>query len=331
MTRARAAGMALLCGAAALSVGCGLSQRRKDQALIDAIRAGSPEQVHQALQAGADPRQRFGPLRGTPLLLAIAAEHDRGAELPAFRAIVEDLIASGADPSARNAEGWDALGMAAGAKDAVLCDRFCRMGLSPVQIEGKGASPLHVAAINGDVASLEAMIPWLKDRQIDTPTMTSPRDTPLYLASYHGLEGAAACLLRAGADPNLANDRGFTPLMAASMEGRARLAALLLDHGAQVDQTYRNGATALSFACLNGYLDLARLLISHGADPNHANKGGVTPMMDAAMKGHLDVVEALKKAGANPALKSGKGLTAADYAREWKASQTASARESIGR
>ncbi|HEU4951072.1 MAG TPA: ankyrin repeat domain-containing protein [Holophagaceae bacterium] len=323
--------MALLLGAAVLPIGCGLSQRRKDQALVDAIKTGSPERLHQALLSGANPRQRFGPKRETPLLLAIASEDGRKAEIPAFRSIVEDLIASGADPSVQNDEGWDALGMAASARDAVLCDRFCRMGLSPVEIEGKGVSPLHVAALNDDVASLESMIPWLKNRQIDTATASGLRDTPLYLASFNGLEGAATCLLRAGADPNLVNSAGFTPLMAACLQGKPRIASLLLEHGAEVDRPYRNGATALSFACLDGRLDVAQLLLAHGADPNHQNKGGVTPMMDAAMKGHLEVIEVLKKAGANPALKSGKGRTAADYEREWRASRSSSTGESIGR
>ena len=67
-------------------------------------------------------------------------------------------------------------------------------------------------------------------------------------------------LLKAGADPNLANKRGKTPLHTA----------------AKLRQTYS-----------------VKLMMKSGADPNKVDKEGKTPLCYAREEGHRDIIKVL--------------------------------------
>ena len=69
-------------------------------------------------------------------------------------------------------------------------------------------------------------------------------------------------LLKAGADPNMANKNGWTPLM---------------------------------FAAKYGQLEIAQSLLAAGADPNRATKDGRTPLMVAKDNKHKDIVLFIKQ------------------------------------
>src|SRR5207302_1293190 len=70
-------------------------------------------------------------------------------------------------------------------------------------------------------------------------------------------------LIRAGADPNTADDGGTTALMHAVLESDPQMMKLLIDNGANVNGMNAVGSTALMYAATN--LAKMRLLLDAGA------------------------------------------------------------------
>ena len=92
--------------------------------------------------------------------------------------------------------------------------------------------------------------------------------TALHYACFFGTAAAAAALLDAGADPDVAshNDMAVRPInsAAAGTDSVASVAALLA-HGADVNGKQASGHSALDEARLNNDRKLIDLLLAHGA------------------------------------------------------------------
>jgi uncharacterized protein len=71
--------------------------------------------------------------------------------------------------------------------------------------------------------------------------------------------------LDAGANPNLANQFGWSLLMLAGLEGNTSIGELLLSRGAEVDTKNDFGETALSLAAHGVHLPFIRILLANGA------------------------------------------------------------------
>jgi ankyrin repeat protein len=145
----------------------------------------------------------------------------------------------------------------------------------------------------------------------------------LFFAAHSGNATILPILRTAGDDPDsptmmfgtfpvkplhLATAWGYTPVMRA-----------LLDLGAKADEQ-PNSDGPLVFAVQNHQVEAARLLIERGADVNRPGAEGRTPLMHAAIAdfGDSRMVELLVKAGARKDVRDAKGLSAADYARQFQ-------------
>ncbi|KXZ44157.1 hypothetical protein GPECTOR_72g604 [Gonium pectorale] len=139
--------------------------------------------------------------------------------------------------------------------------------------------------------------------------------TPYHIAAENGHVEAIAALLQAGANKDAANEDGRTPLHVAAENGHVEAIAALLQAGANKDAAAKRCWTPLHLACLDG--DLARveqLLLQQGAPVDAAGKG-LTPLHRACQRGHRDVVEALLRAAADHEAKTNDGKTPLDLAR----------------
>lgn len=136
-----------------------------------------------------------------------------------------------------------------------------------------------------------------------TPKLPPPETLHALLieAVRAGDDEATGALIRAGADIERADERGFTPLMLAAYNGHPSTVRLLLGARARVDAPGDpRGATALIGVAFKGDEEVARALLDGGADPDAVNAVGQTALMTAVMFRRLGVARLLLGAGADP-------------------------------
>jgi uncharacterized protein len=154
---------------------------------------------------------------------------------------------------------------------------------------------LHVAAANDNIEAAKILISH--GAKIDARDAAN-HDTALVYGIRDGKFTIAEYLLEAGADPNIADRRGFTPLHVAVTRDDIRIAGSLLDHGAQINaRTQGDGRTPLMIAAAAGFEEMVELLLSRGADPSIVDSAGKPPLERAVECHRSGVVDILRKAG----------------------------------
>jgi ankyrin repeat protein len=117
------------------------------------------------------------------------------------------------------------------------------------------------------------------------------------LQAYHykdkdvNLKEVVRILVDAGADPNIADNKGKTPLIANSRD--LEIAQMLIAHGANVNAQASDGFTPLLNA---GTVELTRLLLEHGADPFAKTEQGKTALDWAKQMNRKDQAALLEAA-----------------------------------
>jgi uncharacterized protein len=104
-------------------------------------------------------------------------------------------------------------------------------GLDPSARGADGFTALHLAAFFGGADAVRALLAAGADANADA-------ENPLHVRPIHSAVAArdlesVRALLEAGADPNVEQEGGFTPLDGARHQGNAEMERLLLEHGAQ--------------------------------------------------------------------------------------------------
>jgi ankyrin repeat protein len=124
--------------------------------------------------------------------------------------------------------------------------------------------------------------------------------TALQWAAYNNNLALADVLIKAGANPKLANHDGATPLSLAAINGNGPILGKLLAAGADPNERQPNGETALMLASRNGNVDAIKVLLDHKADVNVKEKlRGTTAIMWAAEQDHGPAVKLLAASGAD--------------------------------
>ena len=247
------------------------------------------------------------------------------AALRGQAAVAGLLIASGADPSARNSAGETPEEVARRSKHPEIADILApRQGIvatAKAAAVGTGSVSIFDAAKTGAVVRIREILDA-------SPALVSAHDTafgatPLHWAALRGQAEAARVLVEKGADVAAVNNDGETPLdvarrakranveqllteasstpksrfFQAVREGNVAEVAQLLDGDAKLvkerDATF--GATALHWAALRGHADVVELLLARGADPGARNTAGETAREVATRAKRVDVVALLPR------------------------------------
>ena len=307
-----------------------------------AARNGSFSEIHNLLQAGADPNRRD--------FDGAAPLHDAAIHLDAPEA-VQTLILAGADPNARDADGLTPLHHAVGADQARSVEYLLQANAQVDFQDKDGLTPLHYASSNRSPEIADRLLEagantQLRDRRGRTPldaiqnlrerpdpgSRADPpaRDPKNPAAPQHERtpgQGTEAALLRAaehqsalavrvqltaGADPNAANREGITALHFAAGRGNEPDAVkILLD--AQADpnaRDNRHSQTPLHSAVQAESTRAVDHLLNAGADPNARDNAGLTPLHEATFDSLApETVHRLVQGGADPNIPDPKGST----------------------
>lgn len=243
------------------------------------------------------------------------------------RALVEFLLAQGADPGLAASTGATALSAAVSMRHLEIVDLLLRAGSGLDQRLPGEVSVLMLAAALG----LPDMAARLLQAGADLHATDAQGQTALHCAALYGftarerprLMALLDALLLAGADPHAATRAGLTPLLLL-LGARAEpgtpanedvlLGALerLLDEDVRLDDRDSRGYGPLHLAALHGLQRVARALLDAGANPDQRDNLNRNPRDIALMRGYVDVAAELGNAPVPP----GGGVSMARFLRE---------------
>ena len=260
--------------------------------LMVAARTGNPEAVKSLLDHGAKVNATE-PTRGTTALMWAAEQN--------HPAIIKVLVEKGADVNLT----------------AKIEKPFKQTGLTyAMKLDGKvgGLPAIAYAAREGAIDAVKALL----DAKADVNKQTADLSTALLISIQNGHYDVARYLVDHGADPNIANDKGWTPLYLAVKHRTIETGSIPVPHAEQAldfikvllernvnvnarlgfDTEIRNGqratwlnergATAFLRAALCGDVEVMKLLLAKGADPNITTNDHTTPLMAAAGIGYSE-------------------------------------------
>ena len=125
--------------------------------------------------------------------------------------------------------------------------------------------------------------------------------TPLWLAAVNGNATTIGMLLEAGADARPTHRRRRDRADGRRAHGEGRCRQRCCSHAAPIPTSPRSwrGQTALMWAAAEGHAAVIDALVARGANVDARSNGGFTPLLFAAREGRIAAVEALLKAGAD--------------------------------
>src|SRR5580693_3786045 len=144
---------------------------------------------------------------------------------------VRSLLKQKVDVNAPQPDGTTALHWAVRLDDLETADLLIRAGANVKAANRFGATPLSLAATNGNAAMIEKL---LKAGENANAVVSESGDTVLMLAARTGKPDAVAMLLNRGADVNKTNATGQTALMWAASQRNSAALHVLIEHKADL-------------------------------------------------------------------------------------------------
>ncbi|XP_006868762.1 PREDICTED: ankyrin repeat domain-containing protein 12 isoform X2 [Chrysochloris asiatica] len=127
-------------------------------------------------------------------------------------------------------------------------------------------------------------------RQKDKVNKRNERgETPLHMAAIRGDVKQVKELISLGANVNVKDFAGWTPLHEACNVGYYDVAKILIAAGADVNTQGLDDDTPLHDSASSGHRDIVKLLLRHGGNPFQANKHGERPV-DVAETEELELL-----------------------------------------
>ena len=137
------------------------------------------------------------------------------------------------------------------------------------------STPLHLAAVNGDVETIKALL----EDGANVEAHDYEFDTPLASAMHEGHISAIEALIEGRADVDGPCVEQYTPLILAILEDNDDMVEFLLTKGANIHYKVPNcGMTPLHFAAHYDNLTAAQTLLRYKADHTMEDELGRTPL-----------------------------------------------------
>ena len=226
------------------------------------------------------------------------------AAMKGNREAVRALLQRNADVDAPQVDGTTALHWAARLDDLDIADLLIRAGANVSAANREGATPLLLAALNGNAAMIEKLI---AARANPNAPLTRHGDTALMMAARTGKPEAVTVLLDHGAEVATKESwGGTTALMWAVAERHPAVVKILLGRGADVN-VRSNFVPAANGRGFEGRTPVAPL---SGQAVEEFASGWLTPLMFAAREGDLESARLPVAAGADVNAIAGDGKDA---------------------
>ncbi|XP_058200270.1 protein VAPYRIN-LIKE-like [Rhododendron vialii] len=228
---------------------------------------------------------------------------------------VSALIDAGADVNNRDSEGKSVVSLAVRKGDV---DSVRILTASGFKIDNSMDNLLHDAAAVDRVDIMEVLCLGFQD--IDVNSVDSNGRTALHVAAVRGQVNSIQFLLSVGGDPDIVDSNGWAPLHFAMAKGHVEAAEWLLDATTFAKSAItKEGLTAYALAVEKGHSELydslqlsdvlhrsARIndvrgmksCIAQGGNVNGRDQNGWTPLHRAAFKGGTEGVKVLLSHGA---------------------------------
>lgn len=157
---------------------------------------------------------------------------------------------------------------------------------------------LHDIVLKNSVNCLEDYLNTRRRSKLDG--IDDHGNTPLHTAARYSRIESAEMLLKAGADPNITAENGFTPLHEAAENGWDSIVSLLVQNDDCIlDVKDVHGNTPLMRAAYYNYTDIVKILVNAGADLNIQNNSGQTALIISLWEGSESTAELLIKNDCN--------------------------------
>ncbi|XP_060222901.1 ankyrin repeat domain-containing protein 26-like [Meriones unguiculatus] len=178
----------------------------------------------------------------------------------------------------------------------------------------KKRTALHIACAYGHPKVVMTLIAG----KCDVNAIDSDRCTGLMKAVQCQEEECATLLLEYGADPDIVDVRGNSALHYAVYYKNTSLAAKLLDHEVNIEATNKSGFTPFLLAVSENKLKIAKFLLMKNANMHAVDNQRRTALMHAVSHDSANLVRFVLQEGVDLFLKDAFGLTAIDYAADFK-------------
>ncbi len=252
-----------------------------DVEILQAAAKGDKLTVQRRIAAGVKIDSRDGERR-TPLMYAAAN---------GFEEIIDRLTAAGANPNFKDRYGNNAFDYACGRGLVETVQYMLERTHSKDDRNYVEFAQTIRAVYAGDVS----LLPPGTGKLASVNRTTPDGQAPLHIAAGNGSVAVITALIKRGAEVNLTNRNQQTPLHWAAWNNQAGSAEALLDNGACVYQSEASGNTPLMLAAQSNSKDVAKVLLNKGAEKEMVNKrDGKTAAMQAEDRGFRELSTILK-------------------------------------
>ena len=161
--------------------------------------------------------------------------------------------------------------------------------------DNQGNTPLHNAAIHGDLAQDDhlqhsaELVKFILANVIYRNPANENGDTPLHEAAKKGFLEICKLICQHVNHTNPENDLGQTPIFNAVEVGKLETVKFLFEIGGDLNLRTHNGNTPLHAAAMNGHTEVVEFILANVVDKSPVNKNGDTPLHKAAKNGYFEV------------------------------------------